>query len=82
MNAADVQARTPGGDEDVAAAAVTDELLTTPKVVGQHSAGRRMKRHQPRSTELGGSDRQHALIEINVAELQIERFRNAQTGHA
>ena len=41
-----------------------------------------MKRHQTGSTELGGSDGQHTLIEINVAELQIERFRNTQTCHA
>ena len=82
MNAADVQARTTGGDEDVAAAAVAHELLTTLKVVGQRRACRRMKRYQAGSTKLCSSDRQHTLIEINVVELQIERFGNAQTGHA
>src|SRR4030095_7533309 len=82
MNAADVQARTAGGNEDVAAVAVANELLATLKVVGQRGACRRMKRYQAGSTQLCSSDRQHTLIEIDVVELQIERFGNAQTGHA
>jgi hypothetical protein len=57
VNAADVQARATGGDEDVVGATVAKELLAKLKVVGQHSTGRRMKRHQTRSTELGRSDR-------------------------
>src|SRR5438552_18845964 len=82
MNAADIQARTAVEHEHVPAAALAHKLLATPNIVSQHGTGRRMKRHQTGSTELGSSDRQHALLEIDVVELQVERLGDTQTGDA
>ena len=41
-----------------------------------------MEGHQTGSAELGRPDREHGLIEINIIELQIEGFGNAQTRDA
>src|SRR5260370_33089542 len=41
-----------------------------------------MEGHQTGSTELGSPDREYALIEIDISELQIERFGDAQTRDA
>ena len=41
-----------------------------------------MEGHQTGSAELGRPNREHGLIEIDIIELQIEGFGNAQTRDA
>ena len=41
-----------------------------------------MEGHAAGATELGSPDREHALLDIDIIELQIERFGDAQTRNA
>ena len=82
MNATDVEPRAPIGNEHVVRAARAEKLFASQKVVDQHSACGWMEGHKAGSTELGSSDREHALLDIDIIELQIERFGNAQTRDA
>jgi hypothetical protein len=38
-----------------------------------------MEGHETSSTELGRPDGEHSLLNINIIELEIERFGDAQT---
>jgi hypothetical protein len=82
MNATDVEPRAPIGNEHVVRAARAEKLFASQKVADQHSACGWMEGHKARSTELGSSDREHGLLDIDIIELQIERFGNAQTRDA
>src|SRR5208283_462515 len=52
------------------------------KITSQHGDGGGMNGHQTGPTKLGCPDGEHGLIEIDILELQIEGFRNAQTRDA
>jgi hypothetical protein len=41
-----------------------------------------MEGHETGSTQFCSSDREHFLLDIDVIDLQIERFRDAQTRDA
>ena len=74
MNAANIQSGATVGDEHVGGTALAQELFATLKVVGEYRAGGRMNGYQTGPTKLGSLNRQHVLIEIDIAELQIERL--------
>src|SRR5215468_1275957 len=82
MNATDVEPRSTIGNEHIIRGTCAEKLFTSLKVVDQHNACGRMERHETGSTELGGLDREHALLDIDIVELEIERFGNAQTRDA
>ena len=82
MNATDVEPRATIRNEHVVRAARAEKLFASQKVVDEHSACGWMEGHKAGSTELGSPDREHALLDIDIIELQIERFGNAQTRDA
>ena len=82
MNATDVEPRATIGNEHVVRGARAEKLFAPLKVVDQHGACGWMEGHEAGSTELGSPDREHALLEIDIIELQIERFGDAQTRDA
>ena len=79
MNAAEVEPRATIGNEHIIGRAVAEELFASLKVVDQHSACGWMEGYETSSTELGRPDGEHSLLNINITELEIERFGDAQT---
>lgn len=82
MNATHVEPRAAIGNENIVRAAGAEKLFASLKVADQHGTCRWMEGHETSSTELGRPDREHAFLEINIIELQIERFGDAQTRDA
>src|SRR6516225_4799695 len=82
MNAADVEPRATIGNEHVIGMAFAEKLFTPFKVVEQHGACGWMEGHETGSPKFGSPDHERALLDIKIVELQIERFRNAQTRDA
>ena len=82
MNATDVEPCATIGNEHVVRVARAERLFAPLKVMDQHGARGWMKGHEAGSTELGSSDREHVLLEIDIIELKIERFGDAQTRDA
>ena len=56
--------------------------MTSLQIIDEYAACGGMHRHEPGSPELGGPNGEHALIGINILELQIERFGEAHARHA
>lgn len=79
MNATDVEPCAAIGNEHVVGRAFAEKLFASPKVLDQHETCGWMKGHETSSTELGRPDREHTLLNINIIELEIERFGHAQT---
>lgn len=52
------------------------------QVIDEYGACGGMQRHESGASELGGPDRENALIGIDILELQIERFGAAQARDA
>ena len=82
MNATDVEPRATIGNEHAVCAARAEELFAALKVVDEHGACGWMEGHETESAELGSPDREHALLEIDIIELQVERFGDAQARDA
>jgi hypothetical protein len=53
-------------------------LFAAREVIRENVAGRRVQRDQARLAELGASDRQHRVPEIEVPQLEVARFAEAQ----
>ena len=69
MDMTAVEASATTRDEQIGGDRVAEELRASVDVIGQDRAGRRMDRHQPPLAELGATNRQDRLLEVNVAEL-------------
>jgi hypothetical protein len=78
MNATDVEPRATIRNEHVVRAARAEELFAALKIVDEHGACGWMERHETESTELGSPDCERALLEIDIIELKVERFGDAQ----
>jgi hypothetical protein len=48
------------------------------EVFGEHVAGRGMQRYQTSLAELGATDGQHRLLEIDIVKLEVAGFAEAQ----
>ena len=81
MNAIHVEPRATIGNEHVVRAARAEKLFTS-KVVDQHGACGLDGGARTESAEFGNPDREHALLGIDIIELQVERFGDAQTRDA
>ncbi len=74
MDMTAVEASTAPRDEQIAGDRVTEELRASLDVIGQDRVGRRMDRHQPPLAELGATNRQNRLLEVDVGKLEIQCF--------
>lgn len=81
MNILMQQSTTALGDKEVRATARSQMSITPLGVAEQGLTGRRVQGHEARLAELALSNRQHALVEVDVAALQADRFGQAQTRH-
>lgn len=52
--------------------------LAAREVIREHVTGRRVQRDQARLAELGAADRQHRPPEIEVPQLEVAGFADAQ----
>ena len=68
-------------DEYICGDWVVEELRASLDLVGQDRAGRRMNRHQPPLAELGATNRQHRLLEVDVGKPEIRRFGQEHARH-
>src|SRR5260370_27967045 len=82
MNATEVEPRAAMRNEHVVRAGRGEELFAALKVVDEYGACGWMEGHKTESAELGSPDCEHALLEIDIIELQVERFGDAQARDA
>jgi len=79
VNIADVQMISSAGDEEVRGSGVIcDEAFSACLVLRQHRLGRRMNRHQTGFPELRAANRQQALLQIDIVDLQANGLTNPQ----
>jgi hypothetical protein len=81
MNITAVEASATTRDEHVGGYRVVEELRASLDVIGQDRISRRMDRHQPPLAELGATNRQDRLLEVDVGKLEIQRFGQAHARH-
>jgi len=77
MHPAAVQPCALGGDKQVVRIAQPEEVFAPTHVLREHGTRGRMQRHQPRSAQLGGVDGQYGLLQVDVAQLQIQSLGDA-----
>ena len=77
MDVAAVETSATSRDEQIGGDRLAEELRPSLDVIGQDRAGRRMDRHQAPLAELGATNRQDQLLEVDVGKLEIQRFGQA-----
>ena len=83
MDITDVQVMsTTCNEEEPRWVAVRNAAIPTGSIMGKHFLSRSMDRYQARFTEFGAADRQQAVLEIDIVELQANRLTDPQTRHA
>jgi hypothetical protein len=69
------------GDEEVRPAARSEVSIAPFGVAAESRAGRRMQGHEARLAKLGLSNRQNAVIQVDVVSLKTDCFGQTQPRH-
>jgi hypothetical protein len=77
MNVADVEPIATACDEDIGGDGVVEERFAALEVVNQDITSACMNGDRTRPAELGATNRQDRVIEVQIAKLQVQRLGDA-----